>query len=105
MIRNISKLLKYSINPIPRNPLSSLATQAADAKQLQELAMEENCILVDEKDKNLGSVSKRDCHQVLPGGEIRLHRAFSVFLFNKKGEMLLQRRTPQKVISSSVLPY
>lgn len=32
-----------------------------------------------------------------PDGNVLLHRAFSVFLFNKRGDMLLQRRASQKV--------
>lgn len=73
----------------------SAATAAA---KLQELALEENCILVDEQDRALGNASKRDCHRVDPGtGNIRLHRAFSVFLFNSRGEMLLQRRSTHKI--------
>lgn len=57
----------------------------------------ENCILVDTNDTNVGSASKRDCHRV-EGDQIRLHRAFSVFLFNKDGDMLLQKRSSHKVI-------
>lgn len=56
----------------------------------------ENCILVDTNDRAIGSASKRDCHKV-EGDEIRLHRAFSVFLFNKDGDMLLQKRSSHKV--------
>lgn len=63
----------------------------------QELFLDrENCILVDENDNNLGSASKRDCHKVV-GNDIKLHRAFSVFLFNKSGDMLLQKRSSHKV--------
>lgn len=72
-------------------------SSAATAAKLQELALEENCILVNEKDQSLGNASKRDCHRVDENGNIRLHRAFSVFLFNSKGEMLLQRRSTHKV--------
>uniref|UniRef100_A0A8D8FLR2 isopentenyl-diphosphate Delta-isomerase n=1 Tax=Culex pipiens TaxID=7175 RepID=A0A8D8FLR2_CULPI len=70
---------------------------ATAAAKLQELALEENCILVDESDRVLGNASKRDCHRVDPDGNIRLHRAFSVFLFNSRGEMLLQRRSTHKI--------
>jgi isopentenyldiphosphate isomerase len=63
----------------------------------QELFLDkENCILVDENDKNVGFASKRDCHKV-HGNDIKLHRAFSVFLFNKQGDMLLQKRSNHKV--------
>jgi isopentenyl-diphosphate delta-isomerase len=64
----------------------------------QELFLDkENCILVDGDDKKIGVSSKRDCHKVDVNDQIKLHRAFSVFLFNKKGEMLLQKRSNHKV--------
>lgn len=67
------------------------------AAQLQEAAMEERCILVDDTDRNIGEASKRQCHRVGPDGKLLLHRAFSVFLFNRKGELLLHKRSPTKI--------
>lgn len=65
---------------------------------LQQEALKERCILVDEEDKVIGSTTKEDCHRVQPGSKaVKLHRAFSVFLFNSKGEMLIQRRSKHKV--------
>lgn len=64
--------------------------------QLQDSAMEEKCIRVDAADKNLGEIAKRDCHRVC-NGQIALHRAFSVFLFNSHGDMLVQQRSPFKI--------
>lgn len=94
MINNL--LVKFFNNTklIPRG-LSYLAS-APKFDQLQELALKENCILVDENDKIIGSSSKKDCHLV-NNGNIKLHRAFSVFLFNSKGDMLVQRRSIHKV--------
>jgi len=46
-------------------------------------------ILVDRKDKVIGRESKEICHL----GEGKLHRAFSVFVVNGKGEMLIQKRS------------
>ena len=48
----------------------------------------EELILVDIDDNEIGYRSKADCHD---GGGI-LHRAFSLFLFNEQGELLLQQR-------------
>jgi len=48
----------------------------------------EELILVDVEDNEIGYQSKADCHD---GGGI-LHRAFSLFLFNEDGELLLQQR-------------
>ncbi|XP_078034781.1 isopentenyl-diphosphate delta isomerase [Augochlora pura] len=64
---------------------------------LQEAALNERCILVDECDKVIGESTKRDCHTVDSNGHIPLHRAFSVFLFNGKGELLMQKRSANKV--------
>ena len=60
--------------------------------------------LSNDHDQATGSASKRDCHRVDPDGNIRLHRAFSVFLFNSAGDMLLQRRSVEKV-RSDIGPY
>ena len=49
-------------------------------------------ILVDTEDREIGSLGKDQCHD----GEGVLHRAFSLFLFNDKGELLLQRRSEEK---------
>ena len=53
--------------------------------------MEEKVILVNEKDDQLGLMGKMEAHQ-----KAVLHRAFSVFIFNKKGELLLQQRALDK---------
>jgi len=51
----------------------------------------EKIILVDEKDRQIGTGEKLDVHR-----KGRLHRAFSIFIFNPKGELLLQRRASGK---------
>ena len=48
-------------------------------------------ILVDENDVEMGQMEKMAAHR-----EALLHRAFSVFIFNRKGEMLLQQRASSK---------
>lgn len=73
------------------------AANQLQAKNLQETALAENCILVDEFDRAIGQSSKRDCHRVDENGRIKLHRAFSVFLFNTNGDMLIQKRSSHKV--------
>ncbi len=52
----------------------------------------EELILVDRDDREIGFISKADAHD---GGGV-LHRAFSLFLFNEAGELLLQQRAPGK---------
>lgn len=49
--------------------------------------MEERVILVNERDEQLGLMPKMEAHE-----KGLLHRAFSVFLFNPEGELLLQQR-------------
>jgi isopentenyl-diphosphate delta-isomerase len=52
----------------------------------------EELILVDRADNEIGFISKADAHD----GIGVLHRAFSLFLFNDAGELLLQQRAPGK---------
>lgn len=54
--------------------------------------MPDQLILVDSDDKELGYDSKENCHRMKP----KLHRAFSVFIFNDKGEMLITKRSENK---------
>ena len=53
--------------------------------------MQTNVILVNEHDEELGFMEKMEAHQ-----KGMLHRAFSVFIYNKRGEMLLQQRASGK---------
>ncbi len=62
----------------PPNPVVSF-----DAEQL---------ILVDDDDQPVGFMPKADCHD----GQGVLHRAFSLFVFNERGEVLLQQRAADK---------
>ncbi len=49
--------------------------------------MEEKVILVNEKDEQIGLMEKIEAHE-----KALLHRAFSVFVYNDKNQMLLQKR-------------
>jgi isopentenyl-diphosphate delta-isomerase len=53
---------------------------------------DERLILVDLDDMETGVMSKAECHD----GGGTLHRAFSLFLFNEHGELLLQQRASGK---------
>ncbi len=50
-------------------------------------------ILVDEADRPIGERGKASAHQ----GDLPLHRAFSVFLFDARGRMLITKRSDAKV--------
>jgi isopentenyl-diphosphate Delta-isomerase len=54
-------------------------------------------ILVDKNDTPVGSMDKIEAHK-----RALLHRAFSVFIFNSKGEMLLQQRADKKYHSAGL---
>ena len=57
----------------------------------------EYVILVNNNDKPLGAMEKMEAHE-----KGSLHRAFSVFVFNTEGHMLLQRRAEEKYHSPSL---
>jgi isopentenyl-diphosphate delta-isomerase len=52
----------------------------------------ETLILVDRDDCEIGFCSKEECHR----GDGVLHRAFSVFVFDREGRLLLQQRSAGK---------
>jgi len=56
--------------------------------------MEEYVILVDKNDNPIGKEEKVKCH--LPNG--KLHRAFTVLLFNEEGKLLLTKRSQSKML-------
>ncbi len=53
--------------------------------------MKEQVILVDEQDNPIGLMEKIEAHE-----KALLHRAFSVFVFNDKNELMLQQRAAEK---------
>jgi isopentenyl-diphosphate Delta-isomerase len=67
-----------------RDPANPSASSSANGEDV--------LILVDEQDRPVGFETKLAAHQ--NGG--KLHRAFSVFIFNSRGQMLLQRRAAGK---------
>ena len=65
--------------------------------KIQEKLLEEKCILVNDNDQAVGEATKRECHLNSNIEKGMLHRAFSVFLFNNKNELLLQQRSDAKI--------
>ena len=59
--------------------------------------MEEFVVLVDQNDQKLGLMEKQQAH--VAG---LLHRAFSVFIFNSKGELMIQQRAASKYHSPTL---
>lgn len=58
---------------------------------------QEFVVLLDPQDREIGQMEKLEAHK-----QGRLHRAFSVFIFNAKGELLLQQRAATKYHSASL---
>ncbi|WP_026755412.1 isopentenyl-diphosphate Delta-isomerase [Sediminibacter sp. Hel_I_10] len=52
---------------------------------------EERVILVNEKDEQIGTMPKMEAHE-----KALLHRAFSVFVFNKDKQLMVQQRAKHK---------
>lgn len=61
------------------------------------MTTEKEVVLVNERDEELGTMEKMEAHR-----KGVLHRAFSVFIFNSKGEMLLQQRAQGKYHSGGL---
>ena len=61
------------------------------------MSTKEYVILVDENDNELGLMEKMEAHE-----KGVLHRAFSVFVFNGKGEVMLQQRAFEKYHSGGL---
>ena len=59
--------------------------------------MSNQVILVDKNDNEVGFEEKITAHK-----KKLLHRAFSIFLFNKSSEILLQKRAPNKYHSGNL---
>src|SRR5690606_28150550 len=57
----------------------------------------ENVILVNENDEPMGTMEKLEAHE-----KAVLHRAFSVFIFNEKNELMLQQRAAHKYNSPNL---
>jgi isopentenyl-diphosphate Delta-isomerase len=64
------------------------------AEEYVDKSSDEALILVDENDQEIGTALKEDCHL----GDGLLHRAFSVFVFNDKKEVLMQQRSGGKML-------
>jgi isopentenyl-diphosphate delta-isomerase len=78
--------------PATRRWKSGLAEAAKNPNAEVVSREDENLVLVDESDRVVGHLSKGACHD----GEGVLHRAFSLFVFNREGQLLLQQRSEKK---------
>ena len=60
---------------------------------------EDRVILVDKLDNQIGTMPKMEAHQ-----KAILHRAFSVFILNERGELMLQQRAHDCLLYTSPSP-
>jgi len=88
----------FLIGPLIQSTMSEARPELQGYDQEQIEMMEEACILVDEEDNILGKDTKVNCHL----GEGKLHRAFSVLLFNSSGKLLIQKRASEKITFPSI---
>lgn len=84
----------YGIGDVPHLDLAEdEKSSLGGADPAQAELMAEAVIQVTERDEVIGPLSKLEAHR----GSGLFHRAFSVLLFNTKGDMLLQQRSGDKV--------
>ena len=88
----------FLIGPLIQSTMSEARPELQGYAQEQIEMMEEACILVDEEDNILGKDTKINCHL----GDGKLHRAFSVLLFNNSGKLLIQKRASEKITFPSI---
>ena len=89
----------YGIGDVPSVDLGDdQRASLAEADPVQATLMAEAVIRVTEQDEVVGPMSKLESHR----GPGSFHRAFSLLLFNSKGEMLLQQRSADKVTFPNV---
>ncbi|CAL8109723.1 unnamed protein product [Orchesella dallaii] len=86
--------MSYSTAVSKMQPDTDALDESVDPIQRQLLA--EQCIVLNNQDEVIGHDTKRNCHRIV-NQDVLLHRAFSVFLFNGKGELLLQQRSKTKI--------
>ncbi|MGK5729202.1 isopentenyl-diphosphate Delta-isomerase [Streptomyces sp. URMC 124] len=83
---------------MPITPANGLSADHATVPSAEDSAEPIMLELVDEDGRTIGTAEKLSAH-IAPG---RLHRAFSVFLFDDEGRLLLQRRALEKYHSPGV---
>src|SRR3990172_8069436 len=75
----------------------TLLNQSPFMNDYKDQDMQECVILVDQNDHEIGTEEKLKAHQ-----QGLLHRAFSIFIFNTKHEMLIHKRASQKYHSGGL---
>lgn len=95
MLRRLSSITAYRY---PARLPVKMSSWASDGLTQSDFMRLDECVVVSPEDAIIGSANKRDCHRFekeTPTG--KLHRAFSVFLFDSDDRLLLQQRAKIKV--------
>ncbi len=91
-----------------RQILKPLTRRFAAIAPSQQASLSDQIILVDQQDNPMGHASKKECKlssaervahllTFIEDNPLTPHRAFSVFLFNSRNQLLLQRRAFSKI--------
>ena len=85
------------------NDNNSSTWTTSDTTTQDQFMQKDTVLVLNEDDVIIGSASKKDSH-IFSNDQPRgiLHRAFSVFLFNEKFELLLQQRASSKITFPNV---
>lgn len=94
---DIVPLENISGTPVSRDPADPDNTVFDGHDEEQIRLMDELCIVLDYNDRPIGAGTKKLCHLMENIDEGLLHRAFSVFLFDKHDRLLLQQRAEEKI--------
>lgn len=78
-----------------KRPFTEVISRLKNADKDQVKLLQEELIQVDLLDNQIGKINKLDAH--LKESNKYPHRAFSLFIFNSKGETLLQQRSQVKI--------
>ena len=103
--KNLKNALKSKEEEIGKNHSGDSTQKVTDVSvhtasafdEVQLALMDEKIIIVDENDDVLRPGTKKECHLNVNIDKGLLHRAFSVFLFNSDGKLLLQQRSDKKI--------
>lgn len=98
-LKNLNKMfskLEQSLGQKCSNKIQNL-NFSSSYDQIQLSLLNEECILVNNDDINIGSETKKNCHLLTNINTGMLHRAFSVFLFDKNKNLLMHQRSKHKI--------
>lgn len=88
--------LEFGMLRFPSRLLSSARNAPVGVESQTQAMKKDLLIVVNRSDEVVGSASKWKCHLVEDNGPL-LHRAFSLFVFDAAGRLMITRRSPDKI--------